>query len=297
MQSYKLRKTSETVMFPIENELRLLRQENDKSIIILMKKILSVIFSGIGTTLLCQKEYIPALIEEIMNCIFKDGISEIWMIILQILVAILLFGGLVLLDIKLISWKNAKKDNKKGGNNRKNLAEIFHKVVLNNIITGKSYTKKAEEKLEEMNGYITEYKTGKGQSQPKIWEAKRELCLYLSEATYYFMIAKMQIDSERMIETGIRKEYIEFLKEVRVLVLEEALLMYDQSVNKLIDMLEKILKKENFIWQDDKYEIFSIKSDLQQAAVVRKRISDWRTNLIDTIEKFEKKNQSKCIKG
>jgi len=65
MQSYKLRKTSETALFPIEHELRMLRQENDKSWTILMLKILSVVFSGIGTTVLFQENGIPALVKYI----------------------------------------------------------------------------------------------------------------------------------------------------------------------------------------------------------------------------------------
>lgn len=48
MQSYKLRKNSETSMFPIEDELRKLRNDNEKNWTNLMAKIMSVVFSGIG---------------------------------------------------------------------------------------------------------------------------------------------------------------------------------------------------------------------------------------------------------
>ena len=39
---------------------------------------------------------------------------------------------------------------------RENLAEIFHKIILNNIITGKSFTKKAEGKLKDMQDYMAQ---------------------------------------------------------------------------------------------------------------------------------------------
>lgn len=221
MQSYKLRKTSETALFPIEYELRLLRQENDKSWITLMMKILSVVFSGIGTTVLCQENCIPALIQYIFCIVLKMSLSIGWIIVIQSLVAVGIFVILSLISIKVINWWHESKDNKKNDFERENLAEIFHKIILNNIITGKSFTKKAQAKFTEMQENIEEadQEEQKGKENvEKIKEIKREFCLYLSEAYYYFMIAERQIRKENIIEIGIRDEYLEYLNEVGIYV-------------------------------------------------------------------------------
>lgn len=289
MQSYKLRKTSETVLFPIEHELRLLRQESDRSFTVLMLKIVSVVFSGIGTTVLSQKEYIPSLIEYIACRVFKRCISSGWMILWEILVAMGLFFIVSIVAIIIINWLNSIKDNKKNDFERENLAEVFHKIILNNIITGKSFTKKAQVKYSEMEHCFknrnNEENLNNKEMDKQFKEAKRELALYLSEAFYYFMIAERQIDDRKIIEVGKRDKYIEFLNEVGVLALMESLLMYEKSVNelkKLFEYLQNLCPEES-----DDNEIFLVQNGIQRIDEIKDSVLEWKTNLSNTVKMMD----------
>lgn len=288
MQSYKLRKTSETALFPIEHELRLLRQDNDRSWTILMLKILSVVFSGVGTTLLSQDEYIPALVQYIFKQIWKQSVSKIWIIIAETILALAIFVILSYFSNKIINFCNSSKDNKKDDFERENLAEVYHKIILNNVITGKSFTKKAQVKLGEMQNIIKNCNNEKNQKENEhiIKETKRELCLYLSEAFYYFMIAEKQIRDKKIIEIGTRKEYIEFLEEVGALALIESLLMYEKSIDELKILLDNLVKLDSSIWKENEYEMKCISKGIIKINKIKKNILVWQTNLGDTIKKI-----------
>ena len=65
MQAYKLRKIFETVIYPVEEELRGKREENDKSWKKIVEQVGSVAFSGIGTTIAFQNEFLPAIIRKV----------------------------------------------------------------------------------------------------------------------------------------------------------------------------------------------------------------------------------------
>lgn len=294
MQSYKLRKTSETALFPIENELRLLRQENDRSFTVLMLKIVSVVFSGIGTTVLSQKEYIPSLIEYIICRVFKRSISSGWMILWEILVATGLFLVVSIVAFKFINWKNSIKDNKKNDFERENLAEVFHKVILNNIITGKSFTKKAQIKLNEMENFLKNKKGNgdKKELEEQFKETKREFCLYLSEAFYYFMIAERQMAERKIIEIGKRDEYIEYLNEVGVLALTESLLMYEKSVDELKKLFEYLKELQNMGFEvSNENEIFLVQNGINKIEIIINSLLEWKTNLSNTVQMLaEEKN-------
>ena len=275
MQSYKLRKTSETALFPIEHELRMLRQENDKSWTILMLKILSVVFSGIGTTVLFQENGIPALVKYILCNKLEKCISMGWIIIIQSLFAIAVFAIMSFISVKVINWWNSSKDNKKNNLERENLAEIFHKIILNNIITGKSFTKKAQAKFTEMQ--VKE-------NGDKIKEIKREFCLYLSEAIYYFMIADRQIREEKIIEIGVRENYQEFLNEVGILALVESFSMYEASVNELKELLEELNTEDVSIWKEKESNETIVTKSIKMMDEIKNNILDWKTNLGNTVK-------------
>lgn len=295
MQSYKLRKTSETALFPIENELRLLKRENDRSWTTLMKKVLSIVLSGIGTTLLCQDNCIPALMKYIFCDILKVDISLGCLIVLQFFAAVVLFVLFSVVAIKIINWFNDSKDNKKNDIERENLAEFFHKVTLNNIITGKSFTKKAENKFNEMQKIVNQLKCGgkqeKKELQEQIKETKREFCLYLSEAYYYFMTARKQIEDEKIIESGSRSEYTAYLMEVGVLALAESFLMYEKAVDYLKELLEGLIKMDSSLWEENEIEVLSIENGIDKIGEIKKDILNWKTDLDDTIKRINKKDK------
>lgn len=292
MQSYKLRKTSETALFPIEHELRMLRQENDKSWTTLMAKVLSVILSGIGTTVLCQDNCIPALTQYIFDVILKKSIPIGWIIIIQTFLAVGIFVLLSLIFIKIINVRNDSKDNKKDDLERENLAEVFHKIILNNIITGKSFTKKARIKFTEMQKQIEEAGNENNQkgkeNKEQVRETKRELCLYLSEAFYYFMIAERQIRNKNIIEIGTRAKYLEYLDEVGILTLTESLLMYEKSVGELKNLLEKLQGMDSSIWKENEFEVLSMINGISRIEEIKKSILDWKINLNNTVKAIQK---------
>lgn len=277
MQSYKLRKTSEIVLFPIEHELKLLRQESDRSWTTLTAKILSVIFSGIGTTVLFQQNGLPELINSILN----NKLPMFLIIVIQVVAAICIFILFSVIFVKIINGKNESKDNKKGNFERENLAEIFHKIILNNIITGKSFTKKAQVKYIEMLKYISK-KNAENEIEPEeaVTDIKSECCLYISEALYYFLIAKKQIGEERIIEIGKRNNYIIFLNEVGILTLTESILMYEKSVKELREILNKLLSM-SLQWNES--EIKSLKNSINKIDEIIENIMEWKNNLSNTI--------------
>lgn len=293
MQSYKLRKSSETVLFPIENELKLLRQESDKNWTGLMSKILAVVISGIGTTVLCQKELLPSLV----NCIYKGILKEkipIWLLyILQILAAVGLFALLCFAFAQFINWKDDAKDNKKDDFARESLAEVFHKIILNNIITGKSFTKKAEEKLSDIEIYLKQTNANdKTACENQAKELKREFCLYLSEAVYYFTTAERQMKEYNIIEIGERKEYVEYLGEVGILTLTESLLMYEKSVHALEGIFNDMKEMDHFIWEENEIELLSIDLCLEKMKSIMKNVLQWKANFRDTIKNIKQKRGS-----
>lgn len=286
LQSYKLRKTSETALFPIEYQLKLLRQENDKSWTLLMLKILSVIFSGVGTTVLCQENCIPALVQYIFCNILKKEIPMGWLIAIQSLAAIGLFVLLSFITIKIINLLNLSKDNKKNDSERENLAEVFHKIILNNIITGKSFTKKAQSKYNELQKYNTDTEGEGAEREEKAKEIKGEFCLYLSEALYYFMIADRQITKEKIIEIGNRDNYQNFLDEVGILTLAESLFMYEKSINELKSLLMGLDDIDTSLWEPCDLEDLSITEGIKKVEEIIKNILDWKINLKNTVKEL-----------
>ena len=291
MQSYKMIKSSETVLFPIENELKLLRQENDKSWTTLMSKILAVVFSGIGTTLLCQESLLPALVTYICDDIMKKKFPFPLVYILQLLIAIGIFLLLTYLFTKFINWKSNSKDNKRTDLERENLAEYFHKVILNNIITGKSFTKKAEGKMRDFQNYISQETNGERTKQ-KINEFKGEFCLYLSEALYYFTTAEKQMMEKKIIEIGQREKYMEYLGEVGVLTLAESLLMFERSIGQLKQLFIEVKTMDKSIWGKDKIELLSIDRCLNKITDINRSILQWHVELANTMSQFDPQNGS-----
>lgn len=294
MQSYKLRKTSETALFPIENELRLLRQESDRNWTSLVLKILSVLFSGIGTTLLCQDEYIPTLVKRIFTKL-QINPGHFVLFASQAVLAIAVFMVTAFGAITIINWKNRIKDNKKNEIERENLAEYFHKITLNNIITGKSFTKKALTKLIDMQNKMSEYDQNRSadqreakELQEKIKEIKREFCLYISEAIYYFSIAERQIEEKKIVEFGSRDKYLKYLKEIGVITLIESLLMYENAIDELQTLAVQLQQMDADIWNENPYEVVSILHCLEKTQNIKRRIMSWQADLNNTIKKCDK---------
>lgn len=210
MQSYKIKKMTETSMFPIEYEIRKMREENSSNWFRLMWQLTSVVFSGCATTLLCQHDYIPSLFDKLANAL---SIPTVLRYISEILFILLIFIGLVSFTHFVIKYKVKVKDNKADKISRARLAEYFHKVIFNNITAGRSFLKKS------------------------LSCSGKEKELYLCEAFYYFILAYKDIKEKDIIEVGARKSYVLFLKEVGKSVLKDTINLLKDSINILKSQL------------------------------------------------------------
>lgn len=144
MQSYKMRKIIETVLFPIEEDIKGIKEQGDKSWTSLMWQIFSVVFSGIGTTLLCQDNFIPSWVKVMLygENQAKQQETGFFVFMLEFLVALAFFGIVCVITLKCSEWAIKCKDGKGSQKERQRLIEYFHKVILNNILTGISFVKK-----------------------------------------------------------------------------------------------------------------------------------------------------------
>lgn len=242
MQTYKMRKTTETVLYPIEDELRQIREGNEKSWNKLLWQIFSIVFSGIGTTLLCQEDLLPSVVIGIYCNIKKIKIEQVKMsfgvFVWEFLAAIVIFSLLCLLADWFIRWRNKNKDNKSSDTKRKNTAEYFHKVIFNNVITGVSFIKKVNECEKEVIKCREKIKDGVDEEEKMCYEdimkgCEQEKILYVSEAIYYFKTANYQIDKEFIFEHSFNKKYEKFLNEVGIVALDKFLDMYEKAIMEL----------------------------------------------------------------
>lgn len=255
MQAYKLKKIFETAIYPVENEIRAIRQENDKSWEKLLEQVGSVAFSGIGTTIAFQEDFMPSLLRKI----FPD-INGILLVGINIFAALLIFTIITTFFWFLIYWHYANNDKKRSEKERIDLAEYFHKVILNNILTGISFTKRAWNKKKEYDNK-SKLLAKLDQDQENYLELKesyldsqkyyeKEIKLYISEAIYYFKIANKQFENERIIERGMREEFIKFIDIVGLSTLKNVFDMYNQSFANL-----EILNNDNDVNKNDIYDI------------------------------------------
>ena len=246
MQAYKLRKVMETVIYPVEDELRGIREENDKSWKQIVEKVGAVSFSGIGTTIAFQSDFIPALLQTYLH-VSNKLILLFW----EFFIALGMFVGITRSLWKLINWRSK---NKKHDVDRRKLAEYFHKVILNNVLTGISFVKRAWNKkkeydkkellLSKLNPAENTYVETKSSYEDSQKYYIKEINLYISEALFYFKTANKQFNEKKIFEIGMRKAYIEFIDIVGLSTFINLLDMYEQSYHNM-EELNSFMKDAN----------------------------------------------------
>lgn len=250
MQAYKLRKTFETVIYPVEDELRGIREENEKSWKKIICQVGSVVFSGIGTTIAFQDDFLPVVIRKYSPC--NDAV---FLFLLQFFSACFLFAGVTFVLWWMIRLKSKASDKKRYDKDRRELAEYFHKVILNNVLTGISFTKRAWNKKRDYNAKeeliqkLDKSKKGYDKIESNCRESQnyyvKEIKLYISEALFYFKLANKQFENKKIFETGMRREYIEFIDIVGLSTFKNLFDMYTQSYNNLEELNVFIDGKDN----------------------------------------------------
>lgn len=230
MKTYKLNKTFENSMYPIEKELEELKNSTQKSITGLACSIASAFFSGAGTSLLFNTEALPQLISEIQasNQNTSNIPSVFWNILVTLGIFVILFiVGLLLSHITIhtaIHKKYRKYQNqKKTHDGRKELQERFHKSIINNISIGISFVDKAED---------NDFQSSVEQ-------------MYLFEAAYYFQLAKDEFDTINIIDLSgdaISRKLLEHIGTSTVL---STLTVYADSLSKLLDHMADSVEKQS----------------------------------------------------
>lgn len=215
MKSYKLRKATETVLYSIEKELVDIRKTTETKWNKLIGQVLSVLLSGIGTSLLFNEHAIPVFINSYFdNSIHKaSDIRRALVYIISIFFIFLILFTLTLIFRFLVDRINERISNKSTNEKRIQLIEFFHKVILNDIIIGLSFISKYEEERNNCNA--------------------DECKLYLHEAHYYFSLAYRNINDKGIVPTKNTSGYDEFIIMIGLGTLISAFTSFENGLERL----------------------------------------------------------------
>lgn len=224
LKSYKLNKTFENSMYPVEQELVKISKSTKKSFLSILGSLVTFSFGGIGANLLFNENGIPKLIAYYVNPMIgnKPNIQyTIWYILGVVITFVLLciIGAIVL---KLVCREKNKLKKKKQEKGREELLEVFHKSIINNIVIGISFSDKAEDE---------KYKT-------KVEK------MYLFEAVYYFKLAELEIESMELFDTE-KNEYNDLLLlKIGIETIRSTLLVFESGLRKVYTHLPQSDEKD-----------------------------------------------------
>lgn len=191
IKSYKLNKSFENSVYPLERELKAI---NNNTIASTMNTLAGAVFSGVGTSILFQEECLPELLDFAYNYFgfsegsYKRAIGNI-LVVLFLFVLLYLLGSAVNMRARR---KGQLYKRKKSNQGRSELKEIFHKSIINDIVTGLSFVDKAEEL--DYKGEVSN--------------------MYLYEAVYYFVQAKIQMEEMELLNPEKTEIHEKFVNEV-----------------------------------------------------------------------------------
>jgi hypothetical protein len=144
---------------------------------------------------------------------------------------------------------------KKRDKDRKELAEYFHKVILNNILTGISFMKRAWNKKKEydkkeilinrLDSQKEDYEEMKSTYRDSQKYYVKEIKLYISEALFYFKTANKQFEKKKIFEKGMREAYVEFIDIVGLSTFKNLFDMYEQSYNNMRELSSFMGENDN----------------------------------------------------
>lgn len=215
IKSYKLSKTFENSVYPLEQELKSI---NDNTISSTLNNVAGAVFGGVGTSILFQDNCLPQLLNFIYNFLKipnEIGIrSAINVGIAFIIFIILYIVGRIIDKYSRRKPKLLKK--KKSVEGRSELKEIFHKSIINDIVTGLSFVDKAEEI--EFIGDVAK--------------------LYLYEAVYYFQQAEIQMEEMELLYSEKNKNHEKFVNEIGKNTIRSTCKVFDGGLRKLENQLD-----------------------------------------------------------
>ena len=205
MKSYKLNKTLENTTFPIQQELAKLNQSTQKGVFKLVISLTTMLFGGIAASVICnEKLSFWGKFAELAGMLHVSK-ETFFMIILAViyLVCIIVNSFLLLWHFHSEMPRNMRK--KEYG--RKQLAENFHKSIINDIVVGISFWDKANEQEEDCE----------------------VIKMYLCEACYYFCKAEEQIDQMQIFDD--EKSNLDLVEEIGKQTLLSTLNVFKSGVD------------------------------------------------------------------
>lgn len=270
MESYKPRKNSEISLYPIELTLKKMQDENKRNFKNTIYKTSAAFLSGIGTIFLFQNKYLYNIVETLFE--FFEWNCTSW----EIGILTFIMGAALFFIINIIAWGlckviDANEDSKRNKNLREDIAEYFHKVILNNIIMGLSFAKKASNLL-----------TTKA--------SKNQCCFYTSQALFYLKTAIRELDKKQIFEAGGREQYLEFIDEVGWITLYETLHMLNSTFREIDNIIEVLSDKTQYCWERDIVELNELKREKRIIEKMR-TITGWETQLLELLECMNKKEE------
>lgn len=223
LKTYKLNKTFENSIYPLEQELKSI---NDNTLSSAFNNLCAAVFSGVGTSILFQDKCIPKILDYIYKkCNIEDGMI---VAALNVVAVILLFILLYFIGTKINEhtrnknnprYNSKKKKTKKG---RSELAEQFHKSIINDIVIGLSFVDKSEEL--QYKGNVAE--------------------MYLYEAAYYFIQAKIEMEYMELLDPEKGDNQQKFIEEIGEHTIRSTCKVFMDGLNKLYNNLPKGTEKE-----------------------------------------------------
>lgn len=239
-KAYKLNKTFENSAFPLEQELKELNKNTAKSV---FNSLAATVFSGVGTSFLFQNNCIPLLMERVFarwsipSCSIMAALINI--IIVMIVFSVLyIIGLLVCIFGRKFGRKATNKlyKKKETDDGIRELAEIFHKSIINDIITGISFVDKSAE-VAQMNESMKN-----DSSQVKISDSI--VNMYLYEAVYYFKQAKLQMEYMKLFDTNKKEINKKFRDEIGENTIKTTCKVFYDGLCKLYDKIDDGTEKE-----------------------------------------------------
>lgn len=221
IKSYKLNKTFENSIYPLEQELK---EINNNTVSNALNNLVAIIFSGIGTSILLDENSALILLGELYDAIgipIEGNERAIWNLIISIVCFLFMFIiGLVI--NKCIKKRNVLYKKKGTHKGRSELREAFHKSIINDIVIGLSFVDKAEELT--YKGDVSE--------------------MYLFEAAYYFVQAKIQMEEMELLSPEKSSTQKKFVEQIGLKTIESTCKVYNAGLIKLVNAMPNGKEKE-----------------------------------------------------
>jgi large-conductance mechanosensitive channel len=207
MKSYKISQTIEKNLYPIEAKLDEIRESNRKNLRqfldiyapVFISAVLTAAFGGsiVSNSVETAEDVVLTFWERVFHSWFGKSLC--------ILVVFVIFAFVIFFICKILHIIADRRDNKGTSNKRNQIAKVFYKVIIPEIITGVSLFERAYEIELAVNGEGDEVAGVDAEdihldeldgNQP----VRNKAILYYYESFYHFKLVAEGLDKEQIIE-------------------------------------------------------------------------------------------------